>query len=158
MTIQKENKYGYRAMILAGIVLVLESLVRAISINNFVVAKSTGDISKHYADAVIVDWSFSSFLLLLVAIWIFFLAPEIRKWKSTARKQGLLIGLSIIIFSGVFWSRYTSSLQLPVLFLTGLLITFPLLLFSGSYKKSSGAEKKPKGPDNSPSEKSGPGK
>src|SRR5262249_16433387 len=114
----------------------------------------TGDISAHYADSVIIDWSLASFLLLLLAIWIFFLAPEIRKWRSRARSQGLIMGFAIIIFSGVFWTRYTANFQLPVFLFTGLLITFPLLLFPGRYQN----EKKSKSPENSSIEKSGPAK
>jgi hypothetical protein len=139
-------------MILAGILLIIASIVRAININNLMIAESTGDIGKNYADSVVIDSSLSSFLLILVAIWIFFLAPSIKKWKRSAKNQGLLIGLSMILFSGGFWYRYHSMIDLPVFLLVGLLITFPLLLHTARYQD----DKKAKGPDNSPIEKPEP--
>ncbi|HEX4852267.1 MAG TPA: hypothetical protein VFV08_15735 [Puia sp.] len=152
MIIQKENKFAYRCMIFAGILLVLASLIRAININNLIIAGSTGDIGKHYEDSVVIDSSLSSFLLLLVAIWIFSIAPGIKKRKKNARNQGLLIGLPMIFFSGGFWYKYHSFLDLPVFLVVGLLISFPLILYSGRFED----DKKSKGPDNSPIEKPEP--
>lgn len=139
-------------MLMAGIILILASLVRAININNLVIATLTGDISKHYADSVIIDWSLSSFLLLMISIWIFFLASEIKRWSQKSRKQGFVIGLALTLFGATFWFRFPSSLHLPAFLLAGLLIIFPLLFFPGRYHH----EKKSKGPDNSQIEKPGP--
>ena len=131
----KENKIVYRCTLLTGCLLIVAALVRGVNINNLVIAISTGDISKHYAEPVVIDWSFSSMLLLLMSIWIFFLAGDLRKLSRKAWIQATLIGLAFCAFGGGLWYRYPSSMHLPAFLLLGLLLLLPLLIYARHYRK-----------------------
>jgi hypothetical protein len=131
----KENKIVYRCALLAGCLLIVAALARAVSVNNLIIAADTGDISKHYAASVVVDWSFSSLLLLLIAIWIFFLAGDLKKLNRKAWAQAVLIGLALSFFGGGFWYSYPSSMHLPAFLLLGLLLLIPLLIYAKQYRK-----------------------
>ena len=131
----KEKKIVYRCSLLTGILLIIAALARGISINNLIIAAATGDISKHYAASVLVDWSFSSLLLFLIAIWVLFLAGDLRKLQRRAWSQACLIGLALTLFGGGFWYKYPSSLHIPFFLATGLLLLVPLLLYSRQFKQ-----------------------
>ncbi len=131
----KENKIVYICTLLAAWMIIVSSLARAIGVNDIVVAATTGDISRHYAASVLIDWSFSSLLLLLVAVWLLFLARDLKKLQRRAWSQAMLIGLALSLFNGYFWYRYPSSLHLPFFLLTGLLILIPLIIFNRDYKR-----------------------
>ena len=131
----KENKIVYRCSQLAAILLIIAVLAKAISINNLVVGATTGDISKHYATSVLIDWGFSCMLLLLIAIWILFLARDLKNLQKRAWSQAVLIGLALTLFGGGFWFRYPASLHLPFFLLVGLLLLVPLLIYSRRFKQ-----------------------
>ncbi|HTQ64764.1 MAG TPA: hypothetical protein VMI12_08195 [Puia sp.] len=131
----KENKIVYRCSQFSGMLLIIAALVKAISINNLVVGATTGDISKHYATSVLIDWSFSCMLLSLIGIWILFLARDLKNLQKRAWSQAVLIGLAFTLFGGGFWFRYPSSLHLPFFLLVGLLLLVPLLIYSRRFKQ-----------------------
>jgi hypothetical protein len=131
----KENKIVYRCCQLAGILLIVAALAKAISINNLVIGATTGDISKHYATSVLIDWSFSCMLLSLIAIWLLFLAHDLKNLQKRAWSQTVLIGLAFSLFGAGFWFRYPSSIHLPFFLVVGLLLLIPLLIYSRQFKQ-----------------------
>ncbi|MBS1667290.1 MAG: hypothetical protein JST58_07935 [Bacteroidetes bacterium] len=131
----RENKLVYWAALLAGFLLIAGSLIRALSINNLVVASSTGDISKHYSNSVIIDWALASILMLLVGVWLLFLASPLKKRQRRAWWQAFIISLSLISFGAGFFYRFPQSIHLAVFVLIGLLLFLPLILFVGRFGK-----------------------
>lgn len=130
----KENKISYRCAMIVGIALIIAALLKALSVNNFVIGITTGDIAGHYAASVLIDGSLSSMLLSLLAIWIFFLARDLRKLQRKAWAQAVLIGVALTIYGACFWYQYRSSLDLAVFFLLGLLLLFPLFIYRKDFK------------------------
>jgi len=130
----KENKISYWCAIIVGIALIIAALLKALSVNNLVIGITTGDIAGHYAASVLIDGSLSSMLLSLLAIWIFFLARDLRKLQRKAWAQAVLIGVALTIYGACFWYQYRSSLDLAVFFLLGLVLLFPLFIYRKDVK------------------------
>lgn len=131
----KESKLLYLASIFVGLMLILASFSRALSLNNFYVALHTGDINKSYATSVIINWALSSFLLFLIGVWLLYLARDLRKKMRRAWSQALIIGLAITIFGAAFWMQYPDSLHLAGFLALGLLLLIALFI-SGRIKKT----------------------
>ena len=89
------NRFVARCIQVAALLLILASLYRTLSINNLVVGISTGDISKQFGASVLIDGGFSSLLMLLIGIWLLYLAPELKSGSVPARNQALLIGIAL---------------------------------------------------------------
>jgi hypothetical protein len=130
-----KNKIVYNCSLIAAILLIVAALARALSVNNLVIAISTGDISKHYAASVLIDWSLSSLLLLLTGIWLLFLLRDLKTGQRRAWLQAVLIGLELTIFGSSFWYRYPSSFHLPVFLLMGLILLLPLLIYQKQFNQ-----------------------
>jgi lysylphosphatidylglycerol synthetase-like protein (DUF2156 family) len=132
----KENKLLYFAALFAGFMVILASLSRAISLNNFYVASHTGDINKSYAPSVIINWALSSFLLFLVGIWLLFLAGDLKKRIRRSWTQALIIALVITIFGAAFWIQYPASMHLAGFLLLGLSLLIALVFFGRPQKSA----------------------
>lgn len=132
-TVIHENYIVYRCALLAGVLIIGAALVRALSVNNLVIGAATNDISKHYSSSVIIDWSLSSTMMLLVGIWVLFLSSSLKKLQRKAWWQGIIISLAFILFGGGFWYRYPSSIHLPGFILLGLILFVPLMMFAGKF-------------------------
>ena len=117
-----------------GIILTISALATAVGVNNLVIAVTTGDIESHYAASIVIDGALSSLLLLLVAIWIFFLARDLRKLQRRAWAQAMLIGTALTVFGASFWYQYRSSLHPVLFFLLGLILMFPLFIYRKEFK------------------------
>ena len=126
-------KIAYRCSLIGAILLIIAALARALSINNLVVAASTGDISRHYSASVLVDWSLSSVLLMLTGIWLLFLLRDLKRGLRRAWLQAVIIGLALTVFGSSFWYRYPSSFHLPLFLLMGLIILIPLLIWGNQF-------------------------
>src|ERR1017187_1340520 len=137
----KQNNTLYRLSFLAGSLLILAAAARALSINNLLIAINTGDISRQFAGSILINGASSSLLLFLVGVWVLFLSSDLRKWQRRARVQGILISLSLILFSGGFWLRYPGSFHLGFFFLIGILLLFPLVIYGKGFKKQISAPK-----------------
>lgn len=131
----KENRIVYRCTLVSAVLLIIAALYHGVSVNNIVIAASVGDISKHYATSVLIDGILSALLLLLVAIWILFLAGDLKRLKRKAWWQALLIGFAITIFGGALWFRYPTSIHLPAFLLTGLILLLPLLFYRRNFRE-----------------------
>jgi uncharacterized membrane protein SirB2 len=130
-----KNKIVYICPLIASILLILAALARALSINNLVIAESTGDISKHYAASVLIDWGLSSTLLLLTGIWLLFLLRDLKRAQRRAWLQAIIIGLALTLFGSSFWYRYPSSFHLPFFLFMGLIILIPLLIYGKQFNQ-----------------------
>ncbi|MBS1949044.1 MAG: hypothetical protein JST47_14880 [Bacteroidetes bacterium] len=129
-----ENKLVYKTTLFTGILFMVIALERGLSINNIIVGSATNDISKYYAASAIIDSSLSSILMSLVSIWVLFLASPLKKLQRRAWWQGMIIGVAFTLFGAVLWWKYPSSVHLPVFMLLGLMLFFPLAIFSGKFR------------------------
>jgi hypothetical protein len=130
----RENKTVYLFSILTGFLIIGAALVRALSVNNLFVAANTGDISKHYSTSVVIDWTLSTVMMLLVGIWILFLASPLKKGQRRAWWQAFVISIFFMAFGGGFWYRYQQSIHLAGFALLGLMLFIPLILFVRRFK------------------------
>jgi hypothetical protein len=124
---RRGNLLSYWAAILVGTALIFWSILRAIGLNNLYVATSTGDINRLWASSIVINWGMSSFLLFLVGIWLFFLAPELKKRMKRARFQALIIGIALALYGGTFWLQFPHSFHLPGFLVLGLTLVISLL-------------------------------
>jgi hypothetical protein len=131
----KENKIVYRCTLVSAALLIAAALARGLSVNNIFVAINTGDVNKHFANSVLIDWILSAVLLLLTAIWLLFLSGDLKKLKRKAWMQAMLIGLALTIFGAALWVRYPTSIHLPAFALTGLILLIPLLIYARSFRQ-----------------------
>lgn len=126
----------HRCALLAAILMIGAALLIAVSVNNLVIANSTGDISKHYAASVVIHWTLASALMLLVGVWVLFLAGPLKKLQRRAWWQAMIISLVFILFGSGFWYRYPGSIHLPGFILLGLILFVPLVIYAGKFKSS----------------------
>jgi hypothetical protein len=131
----KENKIVYRCALVSAALLIAAAAARGLSVNNIFVAINTGDVNKHFANSVLIDWILSGMLLLLTGIWLLFLSGDLKKLKRKAWLQGMLIGFALAIFGGALWVRYPTSIHLPAFSLTGLILLIPLLIYARSFRQ-----------------------
>jgi hypothetical protein len=131
-----ENKIVYRCVLLAGILIMGAALVMALSVNNLVIAASTGDISKSYSASVVIHWALASSMMFLVGVWVLFLAAPLKKLQRRAWWQAIIVSLTLIFFGSSFWYRYPKSIHLPGFILLGLILFVPLIMFAGKFKNS----------------------
>lgn len=129
-----ENKIVYKIAVLAGILIIGAALLMALSVNNLVVAASTGDINKNYSVSVVIHWALSATMMFLIGIWVLFLASPLKKLQRRAWWQAIIISLSFILFGSSFWYRYPKSIHLPGLILLGLILFVPLIIYAGKFK------------------------
>lgn len=123
---KRGNLVPYWAAIVVGTALVFWSLLRAIGLNNLYVATSTGDINRSWASSIVINWGMSSFLLFLVGIWLYFLAPELKKRIRRARFQALIIGIALALYGGTFWLQFPHTFHLPGFLVLGLILVISL--------------------------------
>jgi hypothetical protein len=133
-TVKRENKTVYRCGVVAGILIMGASLLRALSVNNLVIATRTGDISKHYAATVVIDWTLACIMMFLVGIWVLFLTIPLKNLQRRAWWQGIVISLAFILFGCGFWYRYPGSIHLPGFALIGMILFVPLIVHARKFK------------------------
>ena len=131
----KENRIVYRCTLVSAALLMAAAMARGISVNNIFVAINTGDVNKHFANSVLIDWILSAMLLFLTSIWLLFLSGDLKRLRRKAWLQGMLIGLALTIFGAALWVRYPTSIHLPVFSLTGLVLLVPLLVYGRTFKQ-----------------------
>ncbi len=59
---------------------------------------SNGEIKGNAVDGMKIIWLYSSITMLLLGIWMLFLAKPVKKGNHHARLQGLFIAIGLIIF------------------------------------------------------------
>lgn len=133
----RENKIVYRCALLSGLLIIGAALLMALSVNNLVIAASTGDINKNYSASVVIHWALASAMMFLVGVWVLFLSSSLKKLQRRAWWQAIIISLVFILFGSGFWYRYPASIHLPGFILLGLILFIPLIIHSGKFKSHS---------------------
>jgi hypothetical protein len=125
----------YNTARLTGILLVGAAVIHAtLGTAEVMTAIKLGDVRVSMADTVRTVWLYSTVMLLLSAVWVFFIAGELRQMKRRAWWQGIFLGLgyagsaiTAIVTIGVY-------VHLVAFALIGLLLLLPLIVWAGHFK------------------------
>jgi hypothetical protein len=122
----------------AGVLLLAATALHAsLGTGEVEVAIKLGDVRASMADNYRLIWILSSMMLLLNAIWVFFLAGELRKMLRRAWWQGMLVGLGYAGSSILGMATVGPYALLFVFALIGLLLLVPLVVWARHFKASS---------------------
>ena len=124
----KENLFAFRISLVIASAFVLGACFEALAAGDAALAIRIGDIPSAHGPTMLMDESLSALLLLLVAIWLFFLSGEIKKGVFRARLQGLLIGISIMLFGAGFWYKFPEMMAPAVFWGLGFILTLSMLV------------------------------
>lgn len=95
-----------------------------------------GEIQEPAAMGMQMIWLYSSTMMLLSGIWMFFLAKPIRNGNYMARLQGLILALGLIGF-GMISSYISQEVFNHLFFFTveGILLLLAVTVFFNTQKK-----------------------
>jgi hypothetical protein len=128
-----ESKTVSRSAVITGILLIITSAIHALDINDTVIAVKTGDIAQSHAASAISVWIFSGIAMLLIGIWLLFLAKDLRSLQRRAWWQALFIALGLAGFSLGSWLQFPKAFHLLYFLLLALLLLIPLLMNSRKF-------------------------
>jgi hypothetical protein len=129
------SRATYICSLVVAILLVFTSLLHLVNINDTIVALKTGDISKAYESDIIIIWVFAGMCMLLIGIWLFFLAPELKELNLKAWWQAFVIGSALSIFGLLCWLKYPRLIYVLYFMMLGLIVLLPLVLHAGRFMK-----------------------
>ena len=93
------NKLSYYLVIIAGILLCLffipHSFLGTPEVFSYI---EKGLVAPEVSSAFVIIWMFSSVAMLLLGVWILFLAKPIKNGTQSARIQALIIGVAMLVF------------------------------------------------------------
>lgn len=130
------NKVSYYLVVVVGILTFLQFFPHAFlgfpAVLNHI---EKGEISGDAVQGMQMIWLYSSIMMLLSSIWLFFLAKPIREGKHVARLQVLYLSIGLIAF-GLGCSYIAQEVFNPMFFFTveGILLLLAVTFF---YKSKS---------------------
>jgi len=93
------NKISYYLVVFVGAVTCLQFIPHAFlgfpAVQEHI---AKGEIQEPAALGMQMIWMYSSIMMLLSGIWMLFLAKPIKNGNASARLQGLLLSLGLILF------------------------------------------------------------
>lgn len=91
---------------------------------------SKGEIQKPAAQGVQMIWMYSSIMMFLSGVWMFFIAKPIKNGEHLARLQGLFLSIGLIAF-GMICSYIAQEFFNHLFFFTieGILLLFAVTVF-----------------------------
>lgn len=132
-----KEKIISRCAWLSGLLLAGATIIHGtIGTAEVMTAIKLGDVRSSMADIFRTVWIYSSIMLALSAIWVFFLAGELRQLKRRAWWQGVLVGLGYAGGSAFGIATVGFQPHLAAFMLIGLILLLPLLVWAGSFKSS----------------------
>ena len=130
----RKRRFIYFSARCAGILALLAAVLHAVfGTAGMLTGIKVGDIRSSMVLPVKNVYLFSSVLFLLSAVWILFLAAELRAMRRRAWWQALLLSLGYIGGSLAAIQLNGLQIQLVGLAFIGLILLFPLLIFAGSF-------------------------
>ena len=130
----KEN-FIYRSAKLAGILLMIATILHASwGTAEVLTAIKIGDIKPAMINTVKNVWVYSSIMLFLSALWVLFIARDLRKLQRRAWWQAVFIGLGYTGGSIAAMAWTSVQVHLVAFGLIGLLLLLPMLRWAGSFK------------------------
>lgn len=129
-----KEKIVYTSARLTGILLLGATVLHStLGTAEVMTAIKTGDVRSGMADTFVAIWIFSSVMLLLSAIWVLFLAAELRQLKRRAWWQGIFIGLGYTAGAIACMGMTAIYAHLVGFMLIGLILLGPLLAWAGHF-------------------------
>ena len=128
------NKVSYYLVVVVGVLTFLQFIPHAFMGFQAVLEHiQKGEINGEAVQGMQMIWIYSSIMMLLSSIWMFFLAKPILEGKHIARVQVLYISIGLIAF-GLGCSYIAQQFLNPMIFFTleGVLLLLSITLF---YKK-----------------------
>ncbi|WP_333599140.1 hypothetical protein [Flavobacterium sp.] len=128
------NKVSYYLVVIVGIVTFLQFIPHAfLGFPAVLEHIRKGEISGEATQGMQMIWLYSSIMMLLSSIWMFFLAKPILEGKHVARVQVLYVSIGLIAF-GLGCSYIAQEVFNHLFFFTveGILLLLAVTLF---YKK-----------------------
>lgn len=93
------NKISYFIVVFVGVLTCLQFIPHAfLGMPAVIEHIQKGEIQPIAAEGMQMIWLYSSIMMLLSGIWMFFLAKPIKNGNPQARLQGLLLSLGLIAF------------------------------------------------------------
>ena len=129
-----ENNTVSRCAVITGILLILTSVIHALDINDTVIAVKTGDIAPSHAASAISVWIFSGVSMLLMGIWLLFLAKDLKLMSRRAWWQALVIALGLAGFSLGSWLQFPKAFHLLYFLLLAMILLVPISLHIKKFK------------------------
>jgi len=128
------NKISYYLVLAVGVLTLLQFFPHAfMGMKSVLEHIKKGEIQEVAAQGMTMIWLYSSIMMLLSSIWMFFLAKPILEGKHSARVQVLYISIGLIAF-GLGCSYIAQTFLNGLFFFTveGILLLLAVTLF---YKK-----------------------
>ena len=129
------GKIFYRSARLAGILLLVATLLHCtLGTAEVLTAIKVGGVMSSMVPTLKNVWIYSSIMLLLSALWVFFLARDLEQLRRKAWWQGLLIGLGYTggAAGAMVWAGVQA--HLVAFAAIGLVLLVPLILGAGAFK------------------------
>ena len=93
------NKTAYYLVLFVGVLTCLQFIPHAfLGMPAVIEHIAKGEIQEPAAQGMQMIWLYSSIMMLLSGIWMLFLAKPIKNGNHSARTQGVLLALGLIIF------------------------------------------------------------
>jgi hypothetical protein len=93
------NKIAYYLVVFVGVLTCLQFIPHAfLGMPAVMEHIAKGEIQQPAAEGMQMIWLYSSTMMLLSGIWMLFLAKPIKNGNHSARLQGLLLAIGLIIF------------------------------------------------------------
>ena len=93
------NKIAYYLVVFVGVLTCLQFIPHAfLGMPAVIEHIAKGEIQQPAAEGMQMIWLYSSTMMLLSGIWMLFLAKPIKNGDHSARLQGLLLAIGLIIF------------------------------------------------------------
>jgi len=131
----QKGKICYRSARLAGILLLIATALHCtLGTAEVLSAIKVGGVMASMVPFLKNVWVYSSVMLFLSAMWVFFLAKDLLQLRRRAWWQGILIGLGYTggAAGAMIWAGIQA--HLVAFAVIGLTLLIPLLLESGAFK------------------------
>lgn len=125
------NKIAYYLVVFVGVLTCLQFIPHAfLGMPAVIEHIAKGEIQEPAAQGMLMIWLYSSTMMLLSGIWMLFLAKPIKNGNHSARTQGVLLALGLIIF-GMGCSYIANAVLNHLFFFTveGILLLLATTIF-----------------------------
>ena len=131
----QKGKIYYRSARLAGILLLIATVLHCtLGTAEVLTTIKVGGVTPSMVPFLKNVWVYSSVMLFLSALWVFFLAKELLHLRRRAWWQGILLGLGYTggAAGATIWAGVQA--HLVAFAVIGLVLLVPLILGAGAFK------------------------
>ncbi len=125
------NKISYYLVVIVGLLTFIQFFPHAfLGMPSVLEHIQKGEIQPAAAQSMQMIWLYSSVMMLLSSIWLFFLAKPVKEGKHVARLQVLYLSIGLLAF-GLGCSYIAQTVFNPLFFFTveGILLLLAVTVF-----------------------------